>query len=70
MGAVEKTIEYVNNREAFGSMLSSNQLIQGKQQSHVICSLLFKKAASNLHESRLRKAGTDDRHAIVHVSTC
>ncbi len=29
-GAVEKTIEYVNTREAFGALLSSNQLIQGK----------------------------------------
>jgi hypothetical protein len=30
-GAVEKTIDYVSTRVAFGAPLSSNQLIQGKR---------------------------------------
>jgi alkylation response protein AidB-like acyl-CoA dehydrogenase len=29
-GALEKTIEYVGERKAFGAYLSSNQIIQGK----------------------------------------
>ena len=30
-GALEKTVNYCNERQAFGAPLSSNQLIQGKK---------------------------------------
>lgn len=30
-GAIDKTLRYCTNREAFGAPLSSNQLIQGKK---------------------------------------
>lgn len=32
-GAIEKTISYAIGREAFGAVLSANQLVQGKRRS-------------------------------------
>ena len=40
-GAIDKTIEYVNGRDAFGASLSSNQLIQGMCKSPVKSELII-----------------------------
>lgn len=34
-GAVEKTIEYTTKRDAFGAVLASNQLVQGRHEELV-----------------------------------